>query len=177
MMILLNRSDMRKFVQGLSDGEASLVLKHLLDDTPDLMRTVYDIAVKVAGDVNADDITCDVFHELDMLDVDNLSGRSGRTRYGYVDPGDAAWEIFEEALQPFVDEMKKNQQRSLPVAAKAYCVGIIKGLVKYEEESSSEFKDWVTDAPGEYIDTVIDEWKKGNPNGDDVAEVTSFVKD
>jgi hypothetical protein len=84
--------------------------------------------------------------------------------------------IGEEALQPFIDEMKKNQQRALPAVAKAYCIGIIKGLWAYEEESCSDFKDWVTDAPGEYVDTVVEEWKKGNPNDKDIAEVMSIVK-
>ena len=82
------------------------------------------------------------------------SGRSGRTRYGYVDPGDAAWEMFEEALNPFIDEMKKNQKRALPAVAKTYCIGIIKGLWRFDEESVSDFIDWVTDAPREYVHTV-----------------------
>jgi len=105
-----------------------------------------------------------------------MSGRSGRTQYGYVDPGDAAWEMFEEALNPFIDEMKKNQKRALPAVAKAYCIGIIKGLWRFDEESISDFKDWVTDAPGEYVDTVFDEWKKGDPSDEDIAEVMGFVE-
>ncbi|MDR1204118.1 MAG: hypothetical protein LBL26_01355 [Peptococcaceae bacterium] len=47
---------------------------------------------------------------------------------------------------------------------------------KYKEESSSDLKDWVPDAPGEYVDTVVEEWKKGNPDDADVDEVMSFVE-
>jgi hypothetical protein len=82
--------------------------------------------------------------------------------------------MFEEALDPFIDEMKNNQKRALPAVAKAHCIGIVKGLQMYEEESSSDFSDWVEDAPGEYIDSVIEEWKKGKPSEEDIAEVMSI---
>ena len=172
----MTRSEMKEFIQGLNKEEASQILKVLLDDDPDLTKKIYDTAIKVVGGVDSDDIKEDVYFELDMLDVDDMSSRSGRTRYGYVEPYDAAWEMFEEALYPFIDEMKKNQQRKLPAVAKTYCIGIIKGLRSYEKESTSDFKDWVSDAPGEYAHTVFDEWKKGNPSDDDISEVMSFVK-
>jgi hypothetical protein len=175
-MIGLNRSAMRKFIGNLNAKETSQVLRDLLDDDPALTKIVYDIAAKVTANVDADEVMEDVFRALDSLDMDDLNSRSGRTRYGYVAPYDAAREMFEEALYPFIGEMKKNLQRALPSAAKAYCVGIVKGLRKYEKESSSDIKDWVTDAPGEYIDTIVKEWKKGNPDDAEIAEVTSATK-
>jgi hypothetical protein len=175
-MIMVDHSKMREFIENLSASEAVQVLEDLLNDTPDLTKTVYDIAVKTAVAVDADEIMEDVFCGLDVLDIDDLNSRTGRTGYGYVEPYDAAWDIFEEALKPFIDEMKKNQRRALPTAAKAHCIGIIKGLWKYEEESNSEFKDWVTDVPIEYIDRVVYEWKKGDPDDDDIAEVMSAAE-
>ena len=172
----MSRPKMKSFLQGLSADEASRVLWGLLDDDPNLFKKAYDIALKVAGDVDADRISNDVFCELDSLELDALSGRSGRTRFGYVEPTDAAWEIFEETLDPFIDEMRKNQQRALPAAAKSYCIGIVKGLWRYEEESMSDFSEWVTDAPGEYICTVVEEWKKGNPSSEDISEVEDIAK-
>jgi hypothetical protein len=175
-MILLNRSKIKSFIQGLNAEESCQVLKILLDVNPDLMKKVYDIAMQVAGDVDADTILDEVYHELDALDTDDLYSRSGKTRYGYVDPNEEAWEMFEEALQPFIDEMKKNQQRELPAIAKTYCMGIIKGILRFEEESNSDFKDWVEDAPGEYVASVIKEWKKGNPDNEDIIEIMSVVE-
>ena len=55
-------------------------------------------------------------------------------------------------------------------------IGIIRGLQKYEEESSSDFAGWVEDAPGEYIETVVEEWKKSNPSEEDIAEIMSIVR-
>jgi hypothetical protein len=175
-MILLKRPEMKKFIQGLNTDEKAQVVGRLLDNSPDLTKTIYDAAMGVVVGVDSNGIEKDVFSELDRLDLDDMSGRSGRTKYGYVDPHDAAWEMFEEALDPFIDEMKKNQKRTLPAVAKAYCIGIINGLWRYENESRSDFKDWVIDAPGEYVQTVFDEWKKGSPSDEDVAEVMSYMK-
>jgi hypothetical protein len=32
------------------------------------------------------------------------------------------------------------------------------------------------DAPGEYIDTVIEEWKKGNPSNEDIADIMNIAR-
>jgi len=45
------------------------------------------------------------------LDYDDLKGRAGRTRHGYVEPDQAAWDLFEEALTLFIDEMVNNEQK------------------------------------------------------------------
>ena len=149
----MNHSEMKKCIESLTADEAARVLDDLLDNNPDLIKKAYDAAMKMAGDVNADAIMDDVFDKLNELD--DISSRCGRTRYGYVEPGEAAWEMFGEAVNPFIDEMKKAQKHGLPAAAKAHCIGIIKGLWKYEEEATTDFADWVEDAPGEYVDAVV----------------------
>ena len=92
---------MIRFIQSLNADEAARVLKSLLDEDPLLTKKIYDIAVKVAGNVDAESIRIRVFSALDRLDMDDLNSRAGRTRYGYVEPDEAAWELFEEALNPF----------------------------------------------------------------------------
>ena len=175
-VVLLKRAEMIKLIQSLSTDEASQVFKDMLNNDPMLLKQAYETALKIVKDVDVDDIMNDVFYSLESFDVDDLSSRSGRTRYGYTDPNDASWEMFEEELDPFIDEMKKNQERGLPKVAKIYCIGIVKGLLLYDSESKSDFYDWVQDAPGEYIDRVIDEWKKGKPDDNDVAEVMSIAR-
>jgi len=44
------------------------------------------------------------------------------------------------------------------------------------EESNSEFSDWVQDAPGDYKDVVLEEFKKGNPSEEDIAQVNKLMK-
>ena len=172
----MNRSDMKLFLNGLNEHQMSQVLKILLDNNSDLLKKVYDIAVQAVSDVDHEEIADDVYYELNALDLDMLSSRSGRTQYGYVSPDDAASELFEEAITPFIDEMKNNLQRALYVAAKNYCIGIVKGLMRYEEDSNSDLKEWVIEEPGGYIESVVDDWKKGNPSKEDIIEVMSIVK-
>jgi hypothetical protein len=103
-------------------------------------------------------------------------GRSGSKRDGYVDPGDAAWQVFEEALDPFLDSLRKCQQLGLTLQAKRHCMTILKGIYRFEKESGSEFKAWAVDAPCEYFASTYQEWRKGNADKQDVAEVKRFVK-
>ena len=94
----MNGPEMKKFIQSLSADDAALVLKDMLDNDPSLMKKAYESAIKVASDVDADVVMNTVYNRLDRLDLDDLNGRAGRTRYGYVEPTDAAWKLFEETL-------------------------------------------------------------------------------
>ena len=134
------------------------------------------MSLKVAGNVDGETVRDQAFSALDSLGMDDMNGRAGRTRYGYTEPDEAAWELFEEALAPFIEEMKKNQHRALPATAKAYCIGMIKGLLLFREKSISDLRDWLEDAPGEYIDNVVEEWKKGNPDDGDTMEIMDIAK-
>jgi len=173
----MSKPKMKGFLESLTVNETAIVFEILLKENPGLVKEAYKIAKEVVGNVTEDELKEMVYDALEALDVDDLYSRSGKTRYGYVDPNEESWEMFEEALNSFIVEMKKNQKRSLPAAAKTYCVGIVKGLLKYEKESSSDFADWVMDAPGEYISRVVDEWKEGNPPGEDIDEVMTIVEE
>jgi len=69
--------------------------------------------------------------------------------------------MFEEALEPFLDEMQKYQNLSMFAEAKDYCISILKGICKFENDSTSEYKDWTVDAPQDFFEHVLDDWKKG----------------
>jgi len=174
---LLELSEMMGFIRNLSPYEASRVLNGLLDISPDLAGKVYGIALTVACDVDADDIMGDVFFELDTLTVDVLNGRAGSTRYGYVEPAQAAGEIFDETMDPFIGEMVRNRERGLHSIAKAYCFGIIKGLRMYIRESKSDFKEWISHDARVYVHVVVADWLEGRINGEDEDEVMGFVED
>ena len=172
----MNRTKMKSFLLSLKDSELSQVFNRLLADNPDLVKKAYDIAVAITDDVDEDSIMDEVYYALDALDVDELYARSGRTRHGYVEPHDEAWAMFEEAITPFLDEIVKCHNRNQPNAAKVHCIGIIKGLRKFDEDSISDFKDWVVDAPSDYVSSVVDAWKKGNPSENDISDVMLFAE-
>lgn len=63
-------------------------------------------------------------------DIDILNARTGRHRWGYTDPSEAAWEILEEAVEPYVSEMKRLLERGMAEAAAKTCRGIVLGLYR-----------------------------------------------
>ncbi len=55
--------------------------------------------------------------------------------------------MFQEALEPYVDEFRKCQNLSMDEEAKLHCMGILKGIYKFEKEAITEFQDWTVDDP------------------------------
>ena len=173
--VQLKESEMMDYIRSLNDSDAAGILMRILNGRPDLVEEAYDAAMGMIDTVDADDVMNRVYGDLNILDYDDLNGRAGRTRYGYVDPVDAAWEMFEEQVEPYTEEMSRYQEHSLPDLAKIYCIGIIKGLMRYERESTSEIKDWMPDAPGDFISRVFKEWMKGKPSEEDAADVKKIM--
>jgi hypothetical protein len=64
------------------------------------------------------------------LDLDDLNTRAGRTRWGYVEPTEAACELLGEALDPFLEEMKRQIDLGFEPAAVGRCQGIVLGLYR-----------------------------------------------
>ena len=54
--------------------------------------------------------------------------------------------MFEEVVEPYIGEIQKYRQRELPHIVKEYCIGIIDGLVNYNEEPDTEFWEWIQDS-------------------------------
>jgi hypothetical protein len=50
------------------------------------------------------------------------------------------------------------------------------GISKFSQESNSEFSEWAVDVPENYLSTVVDEWKKGNPGADEVKEIEGLFE-
>jgi hypothetical protein len=169
------RISKRGLIQSLGADDARSVLFALLNENPDLLSKIYNTAKRILRDVSPDDISQDIFRALDALGIEELNSRSGRTRHGYTEPTDAAWDMFNETVEPFLDEMNKYLKRGMPDVAKSYCAGIIKGLREYESGACSELSDWLPDAPGESIESVFDEWKKSQPSEEDVAEMQRII--
>ena len=165
----------RDLLDSINPGDALYVLKVLMNGDSKLTDKVFHILMERLSEIDSDQITMDVYYKLGQLEVEELWDRSGKTRYGYVEPSEEAWVMFEEVIESFVEEMIKYQKLGMSLEAKKYCIGIIKGIQEYERKSESDFKNWATDAPIEYIDRVLDEWKKGNPDSTDIAEVEGVV--
>jgi len=160
----------------IDECEALAILRILAKDK-ELAGKIEEIATERLSEVDIEDVAHDVFSDLDGIDVEDVWKNSGGTRYGYVDPNELAWEMFEEALEPFVKKLKDYEELSMQAEAKRYCMGILKGIHQFDKESSSEYSDWVEDAPGESFEEILGDWKKRCKNKKDIKEMDSFVKE
>ena len=116
-----------------------------------------------------------MFNELNALDVDTLYARSGKTFYGYTEPSEAAYEMTEEAIAPFIRDIEKYRKLNMKSAEKEVCRGLIRGLLLYDAEGDDEFKDWLSDGAACFADDIIYTYEEYNAESD-VADVKSELE-
>jgi hypothetical protein len=162
-------------LEQLTTDQALAVLKTLSEQNKEYKQKIEQLAREFLKKVDLEEVASDVHNSLIGLDVDDLYGSSGPSRYGYVDPNERSWEMFEEALEPFEEQLKKYHALSMFDEAKLYCKGILTGIYNYEKEGASEFADWVTDAPCENFHRILDDWKKQQKNSSDITEMEKFI--
>ena len=159
----------------ISPNEALEILRQITKTDTRLKKKIIELAEDLFRDVDVDEICEDVFYALDGIDVHELWDRAGPKSDGYTSPEDMAVEMFEESLEPFIQEMYRLFDLKMHQEAKLYCMGILKGIYQYEKDSGSEFKDWATDVPGECFGYLLGEWKKKSINKKDKKEMKDFI--
>jgi len=169
--------DPREIIDHLSPTDALSVLRTLADSDEALARRIAEMATARLSGVDLEEVAAVLYDELDTLEVEEVWDRAGRTRHGYVEPGEAADQMIEEVLAPFLEELTKYQRLGMNTEANRMCMGLLLGLYRFKHESTSEFKDWAPDAPGIFAETVVDAWKAGSPSRADVKAVKAFVED
>jgi len=159
----------------ISPNEALKILRQISKTDNVLKDKIIALAEDLFSDIDIDEICEAVFYELDGIDVHELWDRAGPKTNGYTSPEDMSVEMFEEALEPFVQEMDRLLNLKMHQEAKLYCMGILKGIYQYQENSGSEFKDWATDLPGESFGDILSEWGK-SCDKNDKKEMKTFIK-
>ena len=162
-------------IESIEPDEAQDILRRLAED-PSIRKRVEDLARERLSDVDVEGIADRVYEELDMIDVHDLWESSGSTRHGYVDVTDRAWDMFDEALEPVRGEMERYRGLSMRREETVVLMGMLKGLHDYEKESTSEFKDWATDAPGDRFDQILEEWREGRDDPEESREMEEFLQ-
>lgn len=161
-------------VNKISPNEALEILRQISRTDRNLKKKIIELAEKLFSNVDVDEICEAVFYTLDGIDVHELWDRAGSRTDGYTSPEDMSIEMFEEALEPYVQEMYRLLELKMRPEAKLYCMGILKGIYQYEEDSGSEFKDWATDIPGETFGQILREW--GNKsNNKEKNEMKNYI--
>ncbi len=145
----------QKTLDRLRGDEAAALLRVLLERHPNLATEVEDLAASVIGDVSIEDIADAVENDVRALDLEDLNSRAGSHAYGYVEPTQAAWDLVEEAVMPFVEDIKRGVEAGQHVAALNTCVGIVLGLYRLRHSQGDDFLGWATDAPDEMAGEAV----------------------
>jgi hypothetical protein len=169
--------DPHEIIDHLSPNDALSVLRTPANSDEQLARRIAEIATAHLSEVDPEEIAFFLYDELNALEVEEVWDRAGPTRHGYVDPGEAADQMIEEVIDPYLEELKKYQELGMNTEANRVCMGLLLGLYRFDHESTSEFKNWAPDAPSSFAWTVVDAWKAGAPSRADVAAIKAFIED
>jgi hypothetical protein len=97
---------------------------------PWLRNWTFDrIAAEVVADVDGSLFAEEVRDAIEAVSTAEVAAHSGRVRgRGYVDPSEAAWELLDAAVTPFVDDVKRLVWLGQRGAAVEVGAGIVRGL-------------------------------------------------
>jgi hypothetical protein len=136
-------------LERLKPGEAAAVLRRLLEAHPDLSSEANEIARSLLHEQRYEDVAAEIEDEIRALDYEDLNARAGAHEWGYVEPSEAAWEILEETVQPFLDDMKRHMELGLEAEALEICKGMVLGLYQLSERKGGDVLGWAPDFPAE----------------------------
>jgi hypothetical protein len=97
------------------------------------------------------------------VDIDDVYARAGKHQWGYVEPGAAALEILDSAVEPFIEDIRRQIDLGLDAEAVETCKGVVLGLYRVAQESKDEVLQWAPEFPAEAAGHAIEVWL-GEPN-------------
>ena len=139
----------------LTGDKAATVLRFFLERHPKLTKEVEALAKSVLGDVSIEDIADQVEDAVGALDLDDLNSRAGRHRYGYVEPSQAAVDLVEEVVMPFIEDIKRRAEAGQHAAALNTCAGVVLGLYRLRNNDNDPFLGWAVDSPDEMAGEAV----------------------
>ncbi len=166
---------MDELISKLTPEQALRVVYNLCEKGGDLRLAVLEEARNLLGGFDVEEIAEEVFFALDSLDVEDLWDRSGPRRDGYTAPEEAGFEMVEEELKSFSEQVIIYHELGMLSEEGTYCMGVILGFYRYEHESKSEFSKWAVDVPLECTGFLLDEWRKRCEDPSAGKEMDSFL--
>ena len=166
---------MAKVLESVTGSDALTILRHLAEQDSRIADRIAEAAKEILGEVDVEREAEEVQMDLEFLDVEEVWDRAGSTRHGYVGTDDAAWQMLEEAIEPFEKELEKYTQLSMNREATLLCMGMLKGIYHFGKESDTAFKEWATDGPREFFYRILVGWKASTKRRTDHARMEKFL--
>jgi hypothetical protein len=118
--------DSYKITDHLSPADVLTVLTLVASDEQ-LARCIAKMSLARLSELAPEEVAAVLYDELDALEVEDVWDRAGQTRHGYVEPGEAADQVIEEVLEPFLEEMTKYQKPGVNTEANKMRIGVATG--------------------------------------------------
>jgi len=165
-----------EIIEQLSPQDALAILEILANSDDQLAKRIAEVAMEHLREVNTEDISADVYYELEFLAVEDVWEKAGPSRDGYQGTDEVADEMIDDVLQPYREELSRYQKLNMLEEATYVCMGIIAGLYQFDQESASEFKNWAVDLPASYARDTLGKWYTKRVSPEAVDEMMSFIK-
>ena len=150
----------RLLLERLTPPETAAVLRRLLEAHPDLSTEAAGIARSLLRQVDYLQVAAEIEDEIRALDYEDLNARAGSHEWGYVEPSEAAGEILEETLEPFLEDIKRHLDLGLEADALEICKGVVLGCYRLSEQGG-DVLGWAPDFPGEAAGGALEAWYRG----------------
>jgi hypothetical protein len=150
----------RPLLKRLKPDEAAAVLQCLLEAHPELAREAEEITRSLLHQRKYENVAAEIEDEIRLLDYDDLNASAGNHEWGYVEPSEAAWEILEETVEPFLDDMKRYLELGLEPEALEICKGLVLGCYRLSEREGGDVLGWAPDFPSEAAGNALEIWYK-----------------
>jgi len=161
----------------LTSEQALQIIERLCRKGGEIRETIVAEAMSLLAEFSLDETADKVFDALDSVDIQDCWDRASGSRDGYTSPDEAAVDIVEEELQPFFDQVERYHDLDMPEQEAAYCMGVILGIYRFENESKSEFKQLAEDIPVECAGNLLEEWQERNPEPAGIEAMDAFVRE
>jgi hypothetical protein len=161
----------------LTAEQALEIVERLARKGGDIREAIVAEAMNLLTQFSLDDIAEAVFDALDLNDVEDCMDEAESSRDGDTSPREAALDIIELDLQPFVDQVECYHELGMPEQEATYCMAVILGAYRFEHESRSEFRKLAADIPAACARNLFEEWRTHNPAQAGVDAMHAFIRE
>ena len=117
-------------LKSLRPHESTAVLQALLKAHPELVAEADGLAAGILDKTSWESVGEDVERELRSLPLEALNDRAGYqpSRGGYIHECEAASEVVQEALEPYLDDIARRLALGMTMPAHQVAAGVLAGL-------------------------------------------------
>lgn len=167
---------MSDVIEKLTSEQALEIIERLCQKGGGLRETIVTEAMNLLAEFSLDEVADEVCDVLDLIDIEDCRDRTGGSPVGETSPEEAAAEIIEDDLQPFIDQLETYHELKMPEQEAAYGMGILLGIYRYQHESNSEFRQLTEEMLADAAANLLEAWQERNPEQARIDAMHTFIR-